>query len=308
MNETDNETNCKFVSTRGIAKNCDVYPKPIIPDTYRIDLRDYAKIKNNDVVYVITTTLLQFVKIILPQLENNNIKIKLVTGSSDVGAPYEISARTRTNLLEILTKSHSIIHWFCQNYDSKEEILNIIPIPIGLDYHTLYQNGLNHEWGSYATPVQQETILDSVENNSNDFEDRINKSFSFFHFFMLNRHDKDRHKANYVLDNKQENDFMEKKMNRTETWKLCSQYKYIISPHGNGLDCHRTYEAMCLGCIPVVRSSSLDLLYKDMPIIILDKWDDFNIEELNKRSISINKISKEKIYLKYWVNLIHSCK
>ena len=81
-------------------------------------------------------------------------------------------------------------------------------------------------------------------------------------------------------------------MNRTETWKLCSQYKYIISPHGNGLDCHRTYEAMCLGCIPVVRSSSLDLLYKDMPIIILDKWDDFNIEELNKRSININKMSK----------------
>jgi hypothetical protein len=50
MNEKDNETNCKFVSTRGIAKNCNIYPKPIIPDTCRIDLRHYANIKNNDVV------------------------------------------------------------------------------------------------------------------------------------------------------------------------------------------------------------------------------------------------------------------
>ena len=63
--------------------------------------------------------------------------------------------------------------------------------------------------GNYATPVQQETLLDSVENNSNNFEQ--NKQIvSFFHFFMLNRHDKDRHKAKYVLDSKPENDFMEK--------------------------------------------------------------------------------------------------
>jgi len=43
-----------------------------------------------------------------------------------------------------------------------------------------------------------------------------------------------------------------------------------------------------------------------MPIIILDKWDDFNIEELNKRSINMNKMSKEKLYLKYWVDTINN--
>ena len=50
------------------------------------------------------------------------------------------------------------------------------------------------------------------------------------------------------------------------------KYKWIISPHGNGLDCHRTYEAIALGCIPIVKTSTLDILYKDMPIIIVDNW------------------------------------
>lgn len=308
MTETENESTCKYVTSRGIAKSCNIHPREIDSDITRLDIRDYQNIKNNDTVYVITSTLPIFVKIIIPQLEKQNIKIKLVTGASVIGAPIEISSRTRMNYLEILSKSKSIIHWFCQNYDLKDSHKDITPIPLGLDYHTLYKKGDNHDWGDYTTPLEQELILDSIKNNSNNFEDRINKSFSFFHFLMFHRHDSDRYKAKAVLDNKKENIYLEKKTKRDETWKLCSQYKYIISPHGNGLDCHRTYEAMCLGCIPVVRSSSLDLLYKDMPIIILDKWDDFNIEELNKRSININKMSKEKLYLKYWVNLMHSCK
>lgn len=303
---TENETICKYVTSRGIAKSCNIHPREISSDMSRLDKRDYQNIKNNDAVYVITSALPTFVKIIIPQLEKQDIKIKLVTGASVIGAPIEISSRTKTNYLEILSNSKCIIHWFCQNYDLKDTHKDITPIPLGLDYHTLYKKGHKHQWGDHATPPQQELILDSIKNISNKFDDRINKSFSFFHFLMFHRHDSDRYKAKAVLDNKKENVFLEKKTKRDETWKLCSQYKYIISPHGNGLDCHRTYESMCLGCIPVVRSSSLDLLYKDMPIIILDKWDDFNIEELNKNSVDINKMSKEKIYLKYWVDTINN--
>ena len=30
------------------------------------------------------------------------------------------------------------------------------------------------------------------------------------------------------------------------------KYTFILSPAGIGLDCHRTWEALCLGCIPIV--------------------------------------------------------
>lgn len=47
-----------------------------------------------------------------------------------------------------------------------------------------------------------------------------------------------------------------------------------LSPRGNGLDCHRTWEALYLGAVPVIESSVLDPLYADMPVIIVRRWED----------------------------------
>ena len=33
---------------------------------------------------------------------------------------------------------------------------------------------------------------------------------------------------------------------------MLSKYKFIISPEGNGIDCHRHYEAILCGCIPII--------------------------------------------------------
>lgn len=51
-----------------------------------------------------------------------------------------------------------------------------------------------------------------------------------------------------------------------------SRYMYWLSPFGAGLDCHRTWEAMFVGSIPVVQRSSLDSLYTDgdLPILVVD--------------------------------------
>lgn len=34
-------------------------------------------------------------------------------------------------------------------------------------------------------------------------------------------------------------------------------HKFIISPEGNGIDCHRHYEALLAGCIPIVEDNPL---------------------------------------------------
>ena len=89
---------------------------------------------------------------------------------------------------------------------------------------------------------------------------------------------------------------------------MVTNYKFIISPHGNGLDCHRTYEAMFLGSIPIVRTSPLDIIYKDMPIIILKDWQSININKLIEESKTIITKSREKLFLKYWINQIKQYK
>ena len=55
---------------------------------------------------------------------------------------------------------------------------------------------------------------------------------------------------------------------------------FTLSPIGLGPDCYRTWEAMLCGSIPVVRTCQLDSLYKDLPVLIIDKWTDLTEEFL----------------------------
>jgi len=57
-----------------------------------------------------------------------------------------------------------------------------------------------------------------------------------------------------------------------ETSKAC----FALSPRGNGLDCHRTWEALYVNTIPIVTKSLVVEEHKDFPIVILNDWNDFN--------------------------------
>ena len=65
-------------------------------------------------------------------------------------------------------------------------------------------------------------------------------------------------------------------------WKL-GEYRqqlrdtlFVISPPGNGVDCHRTWEAMALGAVPVVLKSAIASSISDgMPMLLVDDYEDF---------------------------------
>jgi hypothetical protein len=61
-----------------------------------------------------------------------------------------------------------------------------------------------------------------------------------------------------------------------------SKSYFIISPNGNGIDCHKTWESLYLKSIPIVTNSINISFYKDYPILIIDKWSDLNNIELNE--------------------------
>ena len=59
-------------------------------------------------------------------------------------------------------------------------------------------------------------------------------------------------------------------------------YKFIISPEGNGIDCHRHYEALMAGCIPIVEKNSLVMeKYKDCPILYTENYSEITEDYLN---------------------------
>jgi hypothetical protein len=52
------------------------------------------------------------------------------------------------------------------------------------------------------------------------------------------------------------------------------EFAFEASPRGKGLDCFRTWEALFLGSIPIVQSSSLDPLFLDegLPVAIVESY------------------------------------
>lgn len=45
-------------------------------------------------------------------------------------------------------------------------------------------------------------------------------------------------------------------------------YKFVVSPEGNGIDCHRHYEALIAGCIPIIERNPLtEEKYRGCPVL-----------------------------------------
>lgn len=287
------ENSCTFVSSRGILKSTNIHSNnpissyPIVHDY----LANCISCKPNDTIYVCSSAIKQFI----PHI---NKPIVLVSGDCDLTVPFDIF-QNETQFNEFINNPN-IIHWYAQNC-----IINhpkISRIPIGLDYHTVSTNK-THSWGNQMSPFEQEQLIHKIKNESKPFHERICMGYSNFHFFTTSRFGKDRQTA--ILQIPKELVYYEPtQVNRETSWRTQSTYAFVISPHGNGLDCHRTWEALVLGCIPIVKTSGLDPLYSELPVLIVNEWSDVSIDLLEKtiNEFKIRDFNLSKLTLSYWIH------
>ena len=176
-------------------------------------------------------------------------------------------------------------------------------IPIGLDYHTMITNTI---WGDTTSVIDQETQLELIKRDCLHFSKRTVMCYANFHFLMSTKYGKyDRQDAYDNID-KSLVYYEPEKINRLSTWITQSNYAFVISPHGNGYDCHRTWEALILGCIPIVKTSAIDVLYEDLPVLIVSDWKDVTIELLHSTIDSYKQkvFNFNKLTLKYWMDMV----
>ena len=98
-----------------------------------------------------------------------------------------------------------------------------------------------------------------------------------------------------------------------EYFQQLSSSKYILSPSGMGWDCYRTWEAIIMGCIPVLetyyRRDGLYRTYDDLPVLWVDHYDNVTpslLEREYPRILSRAREYKfEKLTTQWWVDLIN---
>jgi hypothetical protein len=302
-----NESELYYVSTRGLLKSCDYYshkPCTSIDKLYgykQISISDFDNLGRIPVIHVCTTAFRDFLKQMFPKIPCRFI---LVTNDGNVCVPYELFESTAEYNKFINNKK--LHHWFSENLMVFHP--KISKIPIGLDYHTISNN--DHEiMGEKMTPHQQEQMIEQIRQNSHPFWARIKKCFANFHFTTYTNeygiNDRqiaiDKLKPELIY-------YQETPLHRGATWELQSEYAFVISPYGLSIDCHRTWEALILGCIPIVLASKIDNIYEDLPVLIVSKWEDITIDLL---MITINnfkdrEFNYEKLTLNYWKNIIQN--
>jgi hypothetical protein len=151
-------------------------------------------------------------------------------------------------------------------------------------------------------------MLLNVINQSPIFSERQNKIY--VNFSRENDRFHDRKKSLQKISNNLleiNNNFTK----RTDNWKLMATYKFILSPFGIGMDCHRTWESIALGCVPIICAPNFKKLFDGLNVLIVNDWSEVTEELLNSYLDTIgnnelNSINNEKIKLSYWVDKINT--
>lgn len=243
-------------------------------DTYRL-MCDYSyenqglvKLKDGDIVFASLYSIYKLEREAL----NQNKKFILVTHQSD-----DCVTEKNMNLLE----SKSLIRWYAQNSKITHE--KLIKIPIGLEDY----------WRSHAGDKRH---FDSLRRNKVQKKDRIIWGFND------STNITERTKARNILSSLKIAD--EVNVPPYIYRKKLNNYKFVASPPGNGPDCHRTWEAIYLGVIPIVIYNSVYDQFIDLPIWFINNWEeiiDYDEKKLNEKYMKIVNNSKTHlIWAKYW--------
>lgn len=236
---------------------------------------DFDLLNNAKKVFVYTHILDEFIVRMWP---NMNGKYILMTHNSDHGIHAQ-----HLPLLE----DEKLIHMFSQNTHIEHPKLTALPIGIA-----------NSMW-PHGQPSSVENLVSIASLSIKNEEIYVNVSEG------TNR----AHRGK-VLDTMYRNPlckFYPQNRPHKDYLTEMSGYKWVLSPKGNGVDCHRLWECMYAGGIAICDNSINARAFKEMglPIILVDDYNDITLEWLNSQSVSYEGL-KNVLDLNWWKNKINS--
>ena len=191
---------------------------------------------------------------LLKNINNINHQFKLITHNSDIGIFKEY---------EPLANDNRILKWYGQNNYINHPKTVSLPIAIA---RKKYPHG--------------NTALLSMFSKNTIKKNLVYKNFSI---------ETNLHERTVVNDITTKNGItMSQHCNHTEYLKNISESIFVISPPGNGVDCHRIWECLYLKTIPVVQAHITFKQFEHLPILFINSWDEVTLPMLNSKIEMLN--------------------
>ena len=240
---------------------------------------DSRSVRDGDIIFV--RGYPEYLDAFLEYLPDITNKFILLTHNMDASMPGEYS---------FLLDDDRLIAWFTQNKDATNHS-KLVALPIGIA-NRYWDHGnpevlTNALKTVCATPKKHHLYVNFKEGTN------LQERHPPLEYFK-------KQSFCYVATRKPWEDYLND--------LACS--RFVLSPPGNGLDCHRAWETLLMGSIPVMKSSSIDCLFEDLPVLIVQNWNEVTQICLEKKYQLIKSQNRrykfDKLYADYWINLIKS--
>ena len=232
-------------------------------------------------VYIVGSHVQEFVETIFPKLTN---KITIVTGNAVQAVPTSVLGSPE-NARRFLDDDRLVSAWV-QNLDTEHP--KAFPLPLGLDFHNLHMNksGPWHEHEDVLSPNQQEQQIHAIAADSPPFEQRRPAVLSHF---TVGTQPIERSQWQDYFKEQSFAETPEGMIERPTLWNMMAGAQFVASPPGAGMDCHRTWEALVLGSVPIVRHfAPMAAMFEDLPVWQIECLSEVTEESLQRKADEVS--------------------
>ena len=228
------------------------------------------KVKKNDIIFIKTDFLYEFMNII----DKIRCEVTIITGNSDIIIDEKY--------IHLINNS-KIKKWYAINSILKHK--KLINIPLGLQNEHLY---INNNPQSNQKLLSESSLLNISETNDilMSFNISTNKNHRQNIFNSLINKPNIKHRS-YKNNDRLNERFM------LEYYREIKSNKFVICPLGNGPDCHRYWEVLYLGSIPIIQKHpALDSFFENdkLPVLYVDSIKDILKYDLDDKYDKIQNI------------------
>lgn len=255
---------------------------------------DLSSIGNEGVPYVVYTHTM-YVADLFNLIKKSDRRFVVITHNSDnyitdYAVVWMHNGNGTPSWVQPINIPDNVVKWYSKNIRTTNP--KVESIPIGLE---------NDMWGEVWKVNKKKKIADKVN------EDVRIRGLAYMNFNILtNKPERDVPKLLFEKCGWVTARFGQNGVSYDEYIDDVYSHHFMFSPVGNGMDTHRTWEALYLGTLPIEKKNENNVHYSDLPIMIVNEWSDVNEDVLKEflEAYFFKKWNFDKLKFSYWEDKI----